>query len=138
MASYKLNWKDKEVAGQCEGVGSLFLEQFGLAVEGSAKEQLYWGHGMRTGTLRRSIHSAAPGYNWPGDNLKPSEESPERGGQAVSPGKVGEKLVLQVGSGMIYADVIERLYHYMETGLRINLDHVPRILKWAAAQKGLL
>lgn len=130
--SYTLKWYGRKSQQEVEQAVTLFLQQWALGVEGAAKEQLYPGHGVITGTLRRSIHAADPDYNWPGDDLMPDESTPERGGQSVSPAKKGSKLVVSVGSGMVYARVIEKKYHYLANALRKMLDEAPRILKWAA------
>lgn len=134
--SYRLTWYGPQTKKAMEEVSMLFLEQWGLAVEGAGKEQLHPGHGVITGTLRRSIHCAKPNYNWPGDDLLPSEESPERGGKAVSPARIGRKLVVSVGSGMCYARKIEELYHFMANAFNEILPQVPRILKWCATKLG--
>jgi len=81
--------------------------KFGLKVEGNAKKKLFKGHGVITGTLRRSIHLAQPGYGWRNDNVTASDNSPERGTRAVTPLVRGTRLMLQVGSGMDYALYIE-------------------------------
>jgi len=136
VTKYVHKWYGKKAASYAEEMLKLFLGQWGLHVEGKAKEQLYWGHGMVTGTLRRSIHSAEPGYNWPGDDVAPSAETPERGGEHVEPAREGKKLVIEVGSGMVYARKIEDLYHYMENAVKDSLNDAPRILKWAAKHVG--
>ena len=60
------------------------------------------GRGVRTGTLRRSIHAATPGYNWAADDTPPTNNSPERGGQPAEAKRTGDRLVVQVGTGMRY------------------------------------
>lgn len=135
VKGYRLNWKGDKVEAAAQDVLSLFLQQFGLAVEGGAKERLYYGHGVDTGTLRRSIHSADPNYNWPGDSIRPAADTPERGGKAISPAKKGNKLVLCVGSGMVYARVINAKYHFMEDSLEANMPRAGEILQWAYNQK---
>jgi hypothetical protein len=98
--------------------------RFGLVVEGYAKKELRRGHGVLTGTLRRSIHTAGPEYNFGADNVAPAPNAPERGGQVVEAGMQGNKLSLLVGSGMVYALKIHNGfggfpgYHYITQGLK--------------------
>lgn len=100
---WRLVWKGEQVQKDAETMLSKGLTEIGLQVEGEAKQELYKGHGVLTGTLRRSVHTAAPGYNWSGDNVKPSESSPELGGMEAVPTKQSGRLTVQVGSGMEYA-----------------------------------
>lgn len=93
------------------------------------------GRGLRTGTLRRSIHLATPGYPWPTDHVEVSERTPERGGQAERPAVEGTTLRIELGSGMKYARRIHQ-EHYNPTvngyivkaGEEVRAD-VPGILK---------
>jgi hypothetical protein len=75
----KLNWNGKEVLKAVESNVAKALGEFALEVEAAAKKELKkspsekvngkkrylkgQGMGVRTGTLRRSIHTAQPGYN---------------------------------------------------------------------------
>lgn len=97
---------------------------FGLVVEGYAKKELRRGHGVLTGTLRRSIHTAKPDYNFGADDVEPNKSAPERGGSFVEAGMKSGKLSLLVGSGMVYALKIHNGfggfpgYHYLTIGLK--------------------
>ena len=136
-ASWRLNWRGAEVLRQCESNLGDVLVEIGLRVEANAKKKLQkslkgpagrgkggkftkgdWliggGRGLRTGTLRRSIHSATPGYNWGGDNVEPSDSSPELGGQDAAAGPKNGKLVLEVGSGLEYAMVVHQDHYNAE------------------------
>lgn len=120
--------------------------EVGLAVEGEAKKELYKGHGVVTGTLRRSIHTAKPGYAWSGDNVKAADDTPERGGRTVAPEVTATEVRLEVGSGMEYAAPIEfgfssaveyamkgirnfEGYRYMRNGLDKVKPKIPDILR---------
>jgi hypothetical protein len=109
-----LKWNGPAAEGQAIRRLSNALGDIGLDVEGEAKKELYKGHGVLTGTLRRSIHSAGPGYNWPGDDVAPAEGTPERGGQAATPEPIGRRLVVAVGSGLVYAMAVHQGHHSFE------------------------
>lgn len=103
-----MKWRGEEVRRQVlRQVVIPALGDIGLDVEGEAKKQLKPGHGVLTGTLRRSIHAAEVGYDFAGDNVPPSGSSPERGGKAVR----AEKLALAVGSGLEYAMPVHQGHH---------------------------
>jgi hypothetical protein len=121
--NYDIKWHDKEVIQlseeQLEGV----MTEFALTAEGEAKKELIKGHGVLTGTLRRSIHAGEPGYNFSGDDVEPSESTPERGGTSVKPTREGNRFILALGSGMVYALKIHQGwgsfggYHYITNGV---------------------
>ena len=111
-----LKWHGDEVKKEfVEGLKSGLLE-FGFNHEREAKAQLYFGHGKASGTLQRSIHAASPHYDFAQDDEPPSENSPERSGTGGGAELVGDKVIIKVGSGMIYAARIERLYNYIRNG----------------------
>ena len=120
---FKLNWKGDQVVKEVEDKAILIMSDFGLAVEGKAKQELQPGHGVKTGTLRRSIHAAKPDYNWAADNIVPSKSAPNLGGKIVKAVRKGKQLVIAVGSGLIYAMTVHQGhgsfdgYHYMINGL---------------------
>jgi hypothetical protein len=121
----KFKWRGDEVFRQvvdeCLKPG---LRDFGLDVEGESKAELQKGHGVETGTLRRSIHTAEPGYSWGSDNTPASAGSPERGSTNALPAESGGKLTIQVGSGMEYALPVHQGhhsfggYHFLTNGLQ--------------------
>jgi hypothetical protein len=133
----KFKWYGKKVFRQViDETVKPGLRDFGLDVEGESKAELQKGHGVETGTLRRSIHTASPGYSWAADNVPASPGSPERGSTNALPETSGGKLTIQVGSGMSYALPVHQGhhsfsgYHFLTNGLqkaRPRLDsHIER------------
>lgn len=129
MSGAQLHWKGNEVYSERMACLADAMGEIGLRVEGGGKRELYKGHGVITGTLRRSIHSAAPTYTWASDNVKPSSGSPERGGQPFLPGVKGDEITVSVGSGMEYAMIVHNLYHYMTRSLDIVKTQISSIVK---------
>lgn len=111
MATRFRKWRGKEVSAEVARNVSLALGEFALRAEGYAKKELQKGHGVITGTLRRSIHVALPGYVWSGDHVEPSVGSPERGGQKVTADRNGSRLTVQLGSGLKYALPVHQGHH---------------------------
>lgn len=111
------------------------LQEIGLRVESEAKQQLYKGHGVLTGTLRRSIHTAPPGYPWARDNVPPSTNAPERGGKAARPERTSRGVVVEVGSGLSYAIWVHQGhgafegYHYLTNAVEKVRPLVPSIVR---------
>lgn len=130
----KLDWHGDEVGKDVlKNVGAAMTE-FGLRCETAAKNRLQpLGRGVRTGTLRRSIHLAEPGYSWRGDNVKPSPNTPERGGQDAKPVERQGKLTLELGSGMEYALVVHQdhpnAHHYITYAVDEMKPKLPSILE---------
>lgn len=134
MAS-RLNWRGDEVGKDVlKGVAS-GLAEFGLRAETASKRRLQPGHGVKTGTLRRSIHCATPGYSWDSDNVEPAPDTMERGGQPAEPRKQSGKLTLEIGSGMEYAMAVHQGhgsfegYHYITEAVKEIKPKLPAILK---------
>lgn len=119
----KLDWRGDAVRREVERRMAQAMGRFGLEVEREAKLELRKGHGVETGTLRRSIHTAAAGYDWTGDDVEPSAGSPERGGQAAEGTLEGGQITVQVGSGIRYALAVHQGhgrfggYHFLTNGL---------------------
>lgn len=143
---FRLKWLGDVVYDDAMSLLGEAWGEVGLAVEGAAKKELYKGHGVETGTLRRSIHTARPSYAWSGDNVKPTDNTPERGGQTVEPEVSGTQVRLEVGSGMEYAAAIEfgfssaieyamkgirnfEGYRYLHNGLEKVKPKIPGILR---------
>ncbi len=110
------NWHGDALSADVKRKLGEGLVEWGLRVETSAKKNLQpseqdaegdWvpggGHGVRTGTLRRSIHLSEPGYAWASDNVPPARGTPELGGKKPEPKEQGSRLVLEIGSGLEYA-----------------------------------
>lgn len=123
MPDFTLNWKGDELKRIILENGAKIVSEFALTVEGEAKKELRKGHGVLTGTLRRSIHTALPGYDWGGDNVEPSAGSPERGGSQSMPEANNTQITVEVGSGLVYAMSVHQGhhsfagYHYLTNGL---------------------
>lgn len=111
MSKSKLVWRGKETKQEVEQVLSDAIVEIDLRVEAKAKQNLKpsqrdakgrWvkggGRGKRTATLQRSIHAAAPDYNWSGDN-----GGADLGGKDFKPRIRGNKITGAVGSGLVYA-----------------------------------
>lgn len=117
------NWRGDQIVTAVKGNVAKAMGKFGLRVEGHAKKELRRGHGVRYGTLRRSIHTAEPGYNWSGDDVKPGPGTPELGGRMFAALINGRKVTIQVGSGLRYALPVHQGhhsfagYHYLTIGL---------------------
>lgn len=123
MADFTLNWTGDEAKRQVIDNVAQAWNEFTLEVEGEAKRELRRGHGVETGTLRRSIHVAQPGYDWGGDDVEPSSSSPELGGSVVEPSVSSNAIISQVGSGLKYALPVHQGhhtfqgYHFLTNGL---------------------
>lgn len=134
MARFK-RWRGKEVAQEVAQKMAQALGEFGLRAEAHAKKELRKGHGVRTGTLRRSIHTAQPGYNWGADNVAPSTGSTERGGQAVEGRVENGRITVQLGSGLVYALAVHQGhhsfegYHYLTNGIEKARPELPAVLR---------
>ena len=122
MADFELDWRGDEVKNMTFENVAKVMSEFALTVEGESKKELRKGHGVLTGTLRRSIHTALPGYDWGGDDVKPDAGAPERGGGDAIP-EAGGMMTVEVGSGLVYAMAVHQGhdnfsgYHYLTNGL---------------------
>lgn len=129
----ELIWKGDEVLRTTQENAAKIISEFALTVEGKAKKELRKGHGVLTGTLRRSIHTALPGYDWGGDDVEPSAGAIERGGEAVMP-EAGNQITVEVGSGLVYAMAVHQGhhnftgYHYLTNGLKKAEGKLPSII----------
>lgn len=128
-------WRGKEITQEVLQNVAAALGEFGLRAEGHAKKELRKGHGVITGTLRRSIHTAGPAYNWTADQVEPSAGSPERGGGNVNAEIQNQRAVLMLGSGLTYALAVHQGhhsfegYHYLTNGVDKARGELPAILK---------
>lgn len=117
------NWRGNQIVTAVKGNVAKGLGKFGLRVQGHAMHELEHGHGVKSGTLRRSLHVAEPGYNWSADDVKPGPQSPNRNGMKFNAVINGRKVTIQVGSGLRYALAVHQGhhsfagYHYLTIGL---------------------
>lgn len=127
----RLKWRGDDVRREVERRMAQALGRFALVVEGEAKRQLYKGHGVITGTLRRSIHTAQPGYDW---SQEREGIMSEMGGKFVEGAVQGKRVTIQVGSGLRYALPVHQGhhsfggYHYLSIGLERARGQLRRIL----------
>ena len=141
----KLVWRGAQVVRQVQENLEAAYTEFGLTVERFSKKELEKGHGVISGTLRRSIHLAEPGYDWSSDNVavkvKKSNNrivvvssGPERGSKKVRAKTIGARTTLLIGSGMSYALAVHQGhhgfdgYHYLTNGLQKTKPELPAIL----------
>lgn len=144
---FEAEWHIEELLKMSEKQQKAVMLDFGLTAEGKAKRKLTKGHGVLTGTLRRSIHLANVDYDWSSDNVPTRSvvttkkgakirllQGPERGGKPVEPEKIGDQTVLALGSGMDYAMAIHQGwgpfdgYHYLTEGTSDAKNDMPAII----------
>lgn len=131
----KLTWRGKEVTEQVKKNLMAAMGEFALEVQAGAMKQLEHGHGVETGTLRRSLHVAQPGYNWDADNVTPSPQSPNRNGMKFDAMVNGKKISIEVGSGLRYALAVHQGhhtfagYHFLTIGVDQAKKKLPGILE---------
>lgn len=134
MAKIK-NWRGEQIKKLVASNVSKAMGEFGLRVEGHSKRQLKKGQGVITGTLRRSIHLAPPGYAWSKDDTTPSTSSPELGGQKMDATIEKSQITIQVGSGLRYALPVHQGhhwfigYHFISIGLQRAKPELSAVLK---------
>lgn len=134
MAKFK-KWRGKEVTAEVAQNVALALGELALRAEGYSKKELEKGHGVETGTLRRSIHTAQPSYVWIGDNVKPSRATPERGSKQVKAAVNGSRITVQLGSGLSYALAVHqghgsfKGYHYLTNGVEKAKGELGEVLR---------
>jgi len=129
-----LDWRGAQVVKEVEAAAVDALQEFGLRLETAAKSELYKGHGVLTGTLRRSIHTGSPDYNWGADDEAPSESTSSRGGQEPDVKRGGGRLAIETGSGLEYAMAVHQGhgsfggYHFMTNAFDRIKDQFVKIL----------
>lgn len=100
---YQLDWKGADARSRAVKAIIAAVNELHLEVEREAKAILQPGHGVITGTARRSIHADSPTYTWGSDDVPATPGSPERQGTGEMPAEQGNAVVGTVGSGLIYA-----------------------------------
>lgn len=127
--THKLDWRGAALRSQVVETVVAGVQEFGLTHERRAKGKLYKGHGVLTGTLRRSIHADEIGADFGG--------SDSEGGQLPNVSEKDGAVGVAVGSGLVYAGRIEELYGYMAESHVETLPELPGILEKHAAKRGL-
>lgn len=126
---YQLDWRGEEVLHIAKENGAEIISEFSMEVVGESmrvlrrkKKDTGDKQGVASGTLRRSIHAALPGYDWGGDDVEPGPGTPDRSGQVAMP-EANDQITVEVGSGMKYAMPVHQGhhsfagYHYLTIGL---------------------
>jgi len=103
-----LDWRGDDVKRLVKENVARAMAEFALTAEAESKKELGRGHGVITGTLRRSIHAALPGYDWGSDDVEPGAGSPEQGGSEVLPDVSSDQLTVAIGSGLKYAMAVHQ------------------------------
>lgn len=136
LSNARLTWRGPQVQDAVLQAVQQAWSEVGMRVESAAKQELYKGHGVKTGTLRRSIHAAEPGYAWQSDDVTPSESTPERGGQLALAIIESGRVVTTVGSGMNYAMAVHQGndagfegYHFLRNGVTAVKPDIPDVLR---------
>lgn len=132
----RLKWDGKLVQEKVQVIVGDILTDAAMLAEATAKKELTKGHGVVTGTLRRSIHSATPGYSWSGDDTPAGPGSPERGGVQARAGTSNSgKMSVQFGSGLKYALPVNNGhrtfpgYHFIEAGVNAAKNGIQEIVR---------
>jgi hypothetical protein len=121
-----LDWRGDDAKRLVKENVAKAMAEFALTAEAESKKELRRGHGVVSGTLRRSIHAVLPGYDWGGDDVEPGAGSPERGGSEVVPDASNDQLTVELGSGLKYAMPVHQRrephggftgYHYLTNGI---------------------
>lgn len=126
---WKFKWEGPRIVELSMDAIMDIMSDAGLDAEGNSKRELYKGHGVVTGTLRRSIHAAPYGYGWAGDS-----GGGEMGGRRVRPTRQGHRVVLEVGTGLGYAMPVHQGhhsfagYHFMTNGVNKTKGSMPGII----------
>ena len=135
--SGQLDWRGDAVFATTAKAIQNGLNKFGLKVETNAKRQVSPGKGKVTGTYQRSIHSANRNYTYARDNVPPSGSTPERGGRSSGATLTGNTVSIVIGSGMIYAMWLEKLYSPIRNGYQQTLPELDSIMVGEARKAGL-
>jgi len=114
---FRMKWFGDKVLKATEDQLCEILGEFALVAEGESKKELHKGHGVKTGHLRRSIHAANADYSFSKDDTGPDGSSPELGGLKIKAKKVGDKFVVRLGSGLVYALAIHQGWNWQPGGL---------------------
>ena len=134
---YRLQWTGALTEQQVVRAVIGGLNEFHIGAETPIKAILQPGAGVITGTLRRSVHAAAPTYNYSSDDVIPTPGTPDRGGTGDLPQKQGAFIVGTIGSGMSYALPMENLYGYVRAGYDNHRHELLPALEKHARLQGL-
>ena len=140
---FRLQWKGAQTKEQVVRGVIGGLNEFHLGAETPIKAILQKGHGVVTGTARRSIHADAPTYTWGSDDVVPSPGTPERMGTGELPQKQANTVVGTIGSGLSYARALHdghgsfSGYHFITLGYEKHQHELLPALEKHARLQGL-
>lgn len=136
--TFRLEWKGDALKEQLLDAVAEGLVAFGDAHEAAAKDNLAPGRGLATGTMQRSIHAAERSYDWRGDwPGRRSTSSPELEGIQYEPDRNGSELAIASGSGLYYADILERRWQFVQRAYESVASDLPRHIQDAVKKRGL-
>lgn len=136
-STYRLEWAGDQLGAAVKVAISIGLVAWADLHERAAKDQLAPGHGLLTGRGQRSIHAAAPDYNWRQDFSAPARSAPELSSVAYQPVEKGGRMVAAVGSGLFYMSLIEDRYGFVERSHDQTIGDLAGALERAAKGAGL-
>lgn len=108
---YRLSWRGNDLAKDCVDAANEVHALLLLEAEQRSKNYLYPGNGVKTGTMKRGIHVAEPGFDWDKEDIPPSENTPERGGKLVMPKLKNRKWGLELGVGVYYSIFYHEIHY---------------------------
>ena len=133
----EIDWLGGVVAEQVADAITQGLTEWGLEYETAAKGMVKPGAGVVTVTYRRSLHAAGPSYHYPADNVKPRRGTPERSGVGGGAERRGNVIWIMMGSGLIYARMVEGWYAPVAGGFAKVRGKIGAFLQRAAKRAGL-
>lgn len=112
-ATMRIEWQGGELNDALKAAIAEGVSAWGLIHEQAAKAQLAPGRGYLTGRGQRSIHAAAPDYNYEGDFRPGGRSFPELGGRLVAPEVSDDRIAIAVGTGIYYMQIQEGRFMFM-------------------------
>ena len=129
-----LKWMGDEVYRNVANAVIAGMNEYGARLETDAKGRVKPGAGVVTGTYRRSLHFSHSGYNFGNDNVKPSNRTKERGGKGSGAALKGDTISIVMGSGMVYAMHLERIFNVVNGAHEAISPQLPKIIEKHASK----
>jgi len=96
-----LNWKGDQVLKNATDIAIHIQADLIYQAGYDARNRLWPGHGVDTGTMKRRTHSAKPGYNW-SEHVPASTNAPGIPHRYILPELLRGKYSLELGCGQEY------------------------------------